>query len=76
MSFSKFGGEMASIALFGRFGGDVAFGLSVPDKNEFKWTMIIGRFSHIVGRDEWTLLEVIFLNGNQFFYKHQGLRSF
>jgi len=51
MSFAKFGGEIAGIALFGRFGGDVAFGLPVPDKNQFEGTMIIWRFSHIVGRD-------------------------
>ena len=49
--FAKFRGEIAGIAPFGRFDGDVAFGFSVPDKNQFEGTMIIWRFSHIVGRD-------------------------
>ena len=41
MSFSKFGGEVTGIAFFGRFDGDVAFGFTVSDKNEFKGAMVI-----------------------------------
>ena len=48
VSFAKFGGEIAGIAPFGRFDGDVAFGLPVPDKNEFKGAVVIQRLGHMV----------------------------
>ena len=41
VSFAKFGGEIAGVAVFGRFDGDVAFGLPVPDKNQFEGTVVL-----------------------------------